>query len=140
MDCSRRDLTLFFAAASAAIAQAPRPLSSATYRFEDLPVRTNGENKSRAVLRGKTHTGFAIQLHQTELAPGQMPHGAHSHKHEEMIFIREGTMEVTIAGKTQRLGPGSVAYVASGEEHGWKNVGTAQAQYFVLALNRDEQA
>ena len=110
------------------------------YRFEDLPVRTNGANKSRSVLRGKTHTGFAVEAHETELAPGQMPHAAHSHKHEELIFIREGTMEVTIAGQTQKLGPGSVVFVASGEEHGWKNVGSTQAHYLVVTLNQAQQA
>ena len=31
---------------------------------------------------------------------------------------------VTIAGRSANLGPGSVAYVASNEEHGWRNVGT----------------
>jgi quercetin dioxygenase-like cupin family protein len=140
MDCSRRDLTVFFAAATAAMAQSPAALPSKMYPFETLPVRTNGANKSRAVLRGKTHTGFAIEAHHTELAPGQMPHAPHSHKHEEMILVREGTMEVTILGKAQKLGPGSVAFVASGEEHGWKNVGSTQAHYLVVALNPAEPA
>jgi quercetin dioxygenase-like cupin family protein len=140
MDCSRRDLSLFFAAAGAAFAQDASGLRSKMYSFEDLTVRSNGANKSRALLNGKTHTGFSIEAHETELAPGQMPHAAHRHEHEEMMLIREGTMEVTIAGQTQRLGPGSVAFVASGEEHGWKNVGSTQAHYFVLALNRVQQA
>jgi quercetin dioxygenase-like cupin family protein len=52
-----------------------------------------------------------------------------------MIFIREGTLEVTISGKSDKLGPGSVAYVASNEEHGWRNVGTTTAHYFVLAFD-----
>jgi quercetin dioxygenase-like cupin family protein len=56
---------------------------------------------------------------------------------EEMILIREGTMEVTIAGRSAKLGPGSVAYVASNEEHGWHNAGTTRAHYFVLAIGRD---
>ena len=33
---------------------------------------------------------------------------------------------------------GSVAYVASAEEHGWRNVGAGRAHYFVLALGRDQ--
>ena len=141
MNRSRRDLTLLLAAAAGAQAQAPAspsPLPSKTYRFEDLPVRTSGSNRSRSVLRGKTHTGFNIQVHQTELAPGQAPHASHHHVHEEMIFIREGTLEVTIAGASQKLGPGSIAYVASNEEHGWSNVGTTPAHYFVLALGQGE--
>ena len=55
-----------------------------------------------------------------------------------MIMIHEGTMEVTISGKSTKLGPGSTAYVASNEEHGWKNVGDKRALYFVLALGRDK--
>jgi quercetin dioxygenase-like cupin family protein len=52
-----------------------------------------------------------------------------------MLLIIEGTLEVTIAGRTSRLSSGSVAYMASDEEHGWRNVGTSPARYFVLALN-----
>jgi quercetin dioxygenase-like cupin family protein len=109
-------------------------LPSKMFRYEDLPVRVNGKNRARPVLRGKTSKAFPIEMHQTELAPGQAPHAPHHHVHEEMIFLREGTLEVTILDKMQKLGPGSVVYVASNEEHGWRNVGTTQAHYFVLAL------
>ena len=54
-----------------------------------------------------------------------------------MIMIHEGTLQMTIAGRSIKLGPSCVAYVASNEEHGWYNVGRARAQYFVLALGRD---
>jgi quercetin dioxygenase-like cupin family protein len=76
-------------------------------------------------------------MHITELAPGLAPHPPHHHAHEEMIMIHEGTLEVTIAGRSTKLGPGSVAYVASNEEHGWRNVSATRARYFVLALGRE---
>ena len=139
MNLSRRDFAFFLptvAAAGVATAQTPA-LPSKTYPFDDLPVRNNGANTSRTVLDGKTHGGFPVEIHITELAPGLAPHPPHHHAHEEMIMIREGTLEVTIAGKSAKLGPGSVAYVASNEEHGWQNVGTTRAQYFVLALGRE---
>jgi quercetin dioxygenase-like cupin family protein len=130
-------LTLLLPALAAAGAEAQKPvLASRTYRFEDLPVRTNGENRSRAVLNGDTHTGFPIEMHMTELAPGLAPHPPHHHAHEEMIMIHEGTLEVTISGRSTTIGPGSSAFVASGEEHGWRNVGTTRAQYFVVALGQ----
>ena len=139
MNYSRRDFGILLpalAVASVATAQTPA-LPSKTYAFDDLPVRNNGANKSRAVLEGNTHGGFPVEMHITELAPGLAPHPPHHHAHEEMIMIREGTLEVTISGKSTKLGPGSVAYVASNEEHGWQNVGTTRAQYFVLALGRE---
>lgn len=60
--------------------------------------------------------------------------------HEEAMFIKEGMLEVTIAGKASRIGPGSVVYVNSNDEHGLKNVGDAAATYFVLALGREKNS
>ena len=139
MDPSRRDLGLFLPGLAAAGAAPGTALPSATFRFEDLPVRQNGPNRARAILNGETHRGYPVEMHMTELAAGQMPHPPHHHVHEEMILIHAGTLEVTISGRTVRLGPGSSAYVASNEEHGWRNVGTTPALYFVLALGGDKE-
>jgi len=89
------------------------------------------------VLKGETHSGFAIDLHLTELGPGQAPHAPHHHVHEEMVMMRTGTLDVTINGKTTRITAGGIAYVASNEEHGWRNPCTDRAEYFVIALGRE---
>jgi quercetin dioxygenase-like cupin family protein len=140
MDCSRRELGLLplLAAGFAGSAKAATALPSKTYSFESLPVKVNGPNRARAVFDGETHSGFPVEFHMTELAPGQAPHPPHHHVHEEMIMIHEGTLEVTISGHSTRVGPGSSAYVASNEEHGWRNVGETRALYFVLALGKDK--
>jgi mannose-6-phosphate isomerase-like protein (cupin superfamily) len=54
-----------------------------------------------------------------------------------MFLIREGTLEVTIKGQTTRLGPGSVGFVGSNDEHGVRNTGTTPAEYFVVAFGKD---
>jgi mannose-6-phosphate isomerase-like protein (cupin superfamily) len=142
MNRSRRDwcsrLPALMAAAGTAYAKPGGSLSSHAYRFEDLPAHTGNGNTFRPVLEGETHTGAFIELHESDLAPGGMPHPPHHHAHEEMFLVREGALDVTISGKTSRLGPGSVAFVASNEEHGVRNPGTVHAQYFVLALGRDQ--
>ncbi len=112
-------------------------LPSKTYRYEDLPVRGKGPNHSRQILKGETHAGFALDLHETELAPAQAPHPPHHHVHEEMLLIRDGTLEVAINDRSTTLGPGSVAYMASNEEHGLRNAGPGRARYYILALGRD---
>jgi quercetin dioxygenase-like cupin family protein len=140
MTCSRRDLCLWLPAlvASTGLAAEKAPLASKAYRFEDLPVRASGENRFRAILEGTTHEGWRLEAHETDLAPGGMPHPGHRHRQEEMFLIREGTVEVTIARRSTRLGPGGVAFIASNEEHGIRNAGSTHAQYFVLALGSDE--
>jgi quercetin dioxygenase-like cupin family protein len=138
MHLSRRDLSLLLPVLAATRAEArSATLPSKTYSFESLPVQTGGANRIRPVFDGETHDGVRIELHETELPPGGAPHPPHHHVHEEMLLIREGTMEVTIAGRSARLGPGSVAYVASNIEHGWRNAGTTRANYFVVAIGRD---
>jgi quercetin dioxygenase-like cupin family protein len=75
-----------------------------------------------------------VELHLTELGPGMAPHAPHQHVHEEIVMLQTGQLDVTIDGKTTRLTPGSVAYVASNQLHGWKNPSDERAQYFVIAL------
>ena len=105
------------------------------HSVESLSVLAD-QCKAACLGSGTTHTDFPIEIHETDLAPGMMPHPAHHHEHEEMVLLREGILEVTIKGNSSRLTPGSVAYVASNEEHGWKNVGDGRAKYFVIALGR----
>ncbi len=139
MICSRREglLTLLAALPSVAVAAEKHLLPSKTYPFGDLRVEKSGDNSFRPVLEGLTHSGCQIEVHETDLAPGSRPHPAHHHAHEEMFLVREGTIEVTINGSSTKLGPGSVAFVASNDEHGIRNAGETHAQYFVIALGKE---
>jgi quercetin dioxygenase-like cupin family protein len=141
MNCSRRDLRFLLPALAAAGARAQNgtaaKLPSQGLPFDSLPVKESGGNKSRAIMNGLNHSGFAIEVHETDLAAGAAPHPPHHHVHEEMVIMIEGTIEFTVNGKTSRLGPGSVAYAASNEEHGQRNVGDGIARYVVVALGKD---
>ena len=137
MKIPRRDFGLVLPLLAAAKARGQsKALTSAFFEYEELPVKTSGDNKSRAFFNGNTHTGFVVEMHETELPAGGAPHPPHHHDHEELIVIREGILEVTIAGKSRRLGPGSVAYAASEEEHGVKNAGDTRARYWIIALGQ----
>ncbi len=136
MNCSRREglVALLAALPSAGLAAEKPALPSKVYRFEELRVERSEGNTFRPVLEGATHSGYQIEIHETDLAPGGMPHPPHHHAHEEMFLVREGMLEVTINGRSAKLGPGSVAFVASNDEHGIRNAGTAHAQYYVVAI------
>ena len=109
-------------------------LPSATYTFSDLPVNNSNGAAIRPVLKGKLATAESLEVHETTLPPGAMPHAPHHHVHSEMWLIREGTVQLTINGTSHVMGPGSVGFVRSNDEHGIKNVGTTPATYFVVAV------
>jgi quercetin dioxygenase-like cupin family protein len=122
--------------ASGALAAEKDYLPSKVYEFSQLPVHHGKTNTSRPVLDGLTHEDCRIEVHESDLAPGAMPHPPHHHSHEEMFLVRQGTLEVTISGKTSKAGPGSLAFISSNEVHGIRNSGEGHAQYFVLAIHR----
>ena len=139
MTYSRRDLCLLAAALAAPRGAAAQKtaLPSKAFPYEELPVWKSGANESRPILSGELHNGCYVEVHQTRLAPGGMPHPAHHHLHEEMFLVREGTLEATISGKSTQLGPGSVAFAGSNDEHGIRNPGTTPTEYFVVAFGKD---
>ncbi len=137
MKWSRRDLPFLIATAAAAQSTNPGRQLSRVFRYQDLTPTKNGAMTSRQILTGLTHSDFKVDLHETELAAGEAPHAPHQHIHEEMVLVREGEIEVTLAGRATRIGAGSAVFVASNEMHGWRNPGSAPARYFVFALGDD---
>lgn len=119
------------------------PTQSTAFAFDKLPVtRSPNGAATRPVLRGVTPTGETIELHETTLLPGQMPHPAHKHVHTEMMLIREGTVEfITVdkagAEKSEQVGPGGVCFAASNTMHGLRNAGSVPANYFVIAIGTE---
>jgi mannose-6-phosphate isomerase-like protein (cupin superfamily) len=113
----------------------PSTLKSATYRFDDLVAQKEANATFRPVLDGLTHSGYHIDVHEVFLLPGSTPHHGHRHQQEVLFLVSEGELQVSIAGKTAKLGPGSAAFVASGDEHDIQNSSNRPAQYFEVILD-----
>jgi quercetin dioxygenase-like cupin family protein len=86
----------------------------------------------RHVVQRPTATLDELEIHITTLKPGETPHPPHQHVAEELLIIKEGTVESLVNGQLQRVGPGSVIFQASNQMHSIRNVGETPATYHVI--------
>jgi mannose-6-phosphate isomerase-like protein (cupin superfamily) len=108
------------------------------YTVAEMPVRkmANG-GESRDVLRGVLPTGEAVGVHESMQVVGAVPNPPHKIDHSEIITVIEGTLAFEHDGKSEKVGPGGVIFVALGTMHTVKNVGDVPAKYVVVQIGGD---
>lgn len=106
---------------------------SQVYRWEDAERTTTEHRDRRHFLQGSTRDLAYLEMHATTLEPGQPLHAPHAHNdREELIIIKEGKVKITIGEESQVLGPGSIALVMPGDQHGLENTGTEPAIFYIM--------
>jgi XRE family transcriptional regulator, regulator of sulfur utilization len=110
-------------------------MGSRAVDWKDMTARTTKVGEVRQVFENRTATLDELELHITTLLPGQTPHAPHKHADEEVLIVREGTVETFLGDRTQVVGPGSVIFQASNQLHGIRNVGSVPATYHVIKWN-----
>jgi len=120
-----------FVGAMAAQAQ-PKIIGPSVYDWSAGHDQKTDVGAFRQVMKGPTATLDELEVHVTRLDPGKLSHPPHRHPNEELVIIRQGTVETLSGGVWKRLGPGSVIFNASNSLHGLKNVGSVPAIYDVI--------
>jgi quercetin dioxygenase-like cupin family protein len=135
---TRRDLFVALIAVSATLTGVaatqpkPAPLRSQVFDWKDMVAKPNATGEVRTVVRAPTVTLDELEIHITTLKPGVESHPPHQHPNEEMLIVREGTVEALVDGQLKRIGPGSIIFQASNQLHNIKNVGDTPATYHVI--------
>jgi quercetin dioxygenase-like cupin family protein len=138
MRISSRDVTvatfavLGTCAVAAAAQTTPARLGPAVFDWAKMEVKATDVGALRSLVRQPTATLDELEMHVTTLNPGFASHPPHTHPNEELVIVREGTVEVLNGGVWKRLGPGSVIFNASNSSHALRNVGDTPATYHVI--------
>ena len=138
MAITRREITvalgaLLIGGTAGAIAETPSvKLGPAVFDWAKMEPKKTDVGAIRNLIRQPTATLDELEMHVTTLNPGLASHPPHTHPNEELVIVREGTVEVLNGGAWKRLGPGSVIFNASNSPHALRNVGETPATYHVI--------
>ncbi|MEP7273734.1 MAG: cupin domain-containing protein [Acidobacteriota bacterium] len=113
----------------------PTVMGSSIFDWNTIEVKSSKVGSGRKFFQAPTATLDELECHVTTLNPGETPHPPHQHPDEEVIIIKEGTVESLNNGQLKRVGPGSVIFQGANQMHSIRNVGQTPATYHVIKWN-----
>jgi (S)-ureidoglycine aminohydrolase len=103
------------------------------YQWKDFSVEKENGRERRPILKGSTRDFSDLEIHASTLEVGKAPHPSHKHADkEELVIVWKGKLKITIKDQSKIVGPGSVALVMLGDEHGFENGGDEPVTYYIL--------
>jgi quercetin dioxygenase-like cupin family protein len=135
---TRRDLVAAAIAATvtmAGVSIADEPaklLDSTAWNWTDLTAKKTPVGELRAVVDQPTRTLDKLEMHITTLNPHTASHPPHTHPNEEMVILKEGTLQAHVNGKEVVVNAGGVLFYASMQPHAVQNIGDTPATYYVI--------
>ena len=109
-------------------------MSSGVTTWEEIQsrIKPTKTGQRRDVFDAPTPTLDRFHCHITTLNPGENTGPLHRHPQEEVVIVKEGTLEINIDGKKQIAGAGSMIFYAANENENMTNIGKTPATYYVL--------
>ena len=107
-------------------------MHSCVFHWSSMKIESTKTGERRSVFNAPTPTLENFECHITTLNPGESPHAPHHHPDEELMIIKEGTLEAIQNDRPNRVEAGGIIFEASNELHGLRNIGTNRATYYVL--------
>jgi putative monooxygenase len=94
-------------------------------RSAPVHLIAGGKGSVRLLLDASTGASAAALTHLT-LAPGaEVPEHVHDGS-VEILYVEQGTVQMTVAGKVKTAGPGDAVYIPAGTKHAAKVTGRFQ--------------
>lgn len=107
-------------------------LKSSVFNFTQAALRQTKAGSVREFFRSPTEMLDEVECHLTTVAPGLPSHTPHEHRDEEMVIVEKGEIAVWLNGSENKVGAGSIVFIASGEHHGIRNDTLDAATYYVI--------
>jgi len=127
---NRRRLLHLAGFSPAMLFAAPGLLPDAVFSAKDARLTKESFGELLIYFQGSTDQLKSMTAGSLRLKPGASPHPPHDHPEEEFLLVTEGSGEITVGGKTAKVGPGSMMYCAAGRTHGIVNTGKTPLLFY----------
>ena len=107
-------------------------MTSTAIEWNSVEAKTNATGSSRKFFEAPTATLDLLECHASTLNPGATNHVILKRPNDEVLIVREGTVEAFVTDKWVRVGPGSVIFNAANVPQSIRNVGDVRAIYHVI--------
>jgi mannose-6-phosphate isomerase-like protein (cupin superfamily) len=112
-------------------------LASTFVDWDSMVPSPTSVGQVRHVFDNPTVAMDKLEVHITTLNPGMESHPVHRHSWEEILLVKDGDFEVSINGRKQHAGPGTMVFLASNDPHNARNVGSKPGTYYVINFVTD---
>ena len=113
--------------------RAEEPLmKSAVFQWDDLSPTPTSVGAVRRVVRAPTATLDELESHITTLNANRSPHAPHQHPNEELLVLKEGTVDAYVNGEWVPVRTGGIMFFAPNVPHTVRNVSDRPATYYVF--------
>jgi mannose-6-phosphate isomerase-like protein (cupin superfamily) len=110
----------------------PAKMLSQVIDWQKLVFTPTKTGQRVAVFEAPTPTLDKFHCHISTLNPGENTGALHRHPQEELVIIKEGTLEINIDGKIQTATAGSMIFYSANENENMRNIGKTPATYYVI--------
>jgi len=112
-------------------------LNSVIFDWEKSVAKPTRTGSRRDIFNGATINAENFECAVVTLNAGQTDDAPVKRPEEQLLAVKEGLLDVTINGKTERGTPGTIFFIASNDAHTVKNATSQPATYHVFRITTE---
>ncbi len=115
-------------------------VKSKVYSFSDTKTENTISGEKKVMIAGETVHLENFEIQTNTLEPGKTFHEKLVQINaEQIVFVKEGKIEVSVKNALKNLGSGSVALIMPGDEFTITNAGEKQATWYLIRYKSKEK-
>ncbi len=126
---------VIFAAVTWAQTSKKPAMESTVFDWSQIKADAAKYGAKRQIFDGRTGALERLECHATTLNAGETTHPPRRQPEEELVIVKEGTIEAVLNDQPRRVEAGSVLFVAANDLYGVRNPTDAPATYYVIKFS-----